>query len=85
MPTRGAFFLLVMLLGSTFGCATGDDRQWQKVGVEYTTAEFNRDVDACTRNKKLDDECMKAKGWVPMNPDRPVATPSPTPPRGGRY
>lgn len=85
MPTRGAFFLLLWLLGSTFGCGTGDERRWQKMGVEYTTAEFNRDVDACTRNKKLDDECMKARGWVPMNPDRPALTPSPTPPRQRGY
>ncbi len=85
MPTRGAFFLLLWLLGSTFGCGTGDERRWQKMGVEYTTAEFNRDVDACTRNKKLDDECMKARGWVPMNPDRPAPTPSPTPPRQRGY
>ena len=85
MPTRRAFFLLVLLFGSTFGCATGDERRWQKVGVEYTTAEFNRDVDACTRNKKLDDECMKARGWVPMNPDRPAPTPSPTPSRTRGY
>ena len=85
MPTRGAFFLLLWLLGSTFGCGTGDERRWQKMGVEYTTAEFNRDVDACTRKKKLDDECMKARGWVPMNPDRPAPTPSPTPPRQRGY
>ena len=83
MPTRGAFFLLLWLLGSTFGCGTGDERRWQKMGVEYTTAEFNRDVDACTRNKKLDDECLKAKGWVPFNPDRPASAPAPTPPRRG--
>ncbi|KRT72860.1 MAG: hypothetical protein XU13_C0019G0047 [Candidatus Rokubacteria bacterium CSP1-6] len=85
MPTRGAFFLLLLLLGSTFGCGTGDERRWQKMGVEYTTVEFNRDVDACTRNKKLDDECMKARGWVPMNPDRPAPTPSPTPSRTRGY
>ena len=85
MPTRGAFFLLMVLLGSTFGCATRDERQWQKIGVDYTTAEFNRDLAACTRDKKLDDECLKARGWVPFNPDRPAPAASPAPPRPGRY
>ena len=85
MLTRRAFFLLVLLLGSTFGCASSDERLWYKPGGNYTTAEFNQDRDACTRGKKLDEECLKAKGWVSVNPDRPAPTPSPTPSRGGRY
>ena len=85
MPMRGAFFLLLLLLGSTFGCALSDERLWYKPGGNYTTAEFNQDRDACTRGKKLDEECLKAKGWVPVNPDPTPTTPPPKPSRGGRY
>ncbi len=84
MPMHSAFFLLVLLLGSTFGCAMSDERLWYKPGGNYTTAEFNQDRDACTRDKKLDEECLKAKGWVTVSPDRPPPTVSP-PLRGGRY
>lgn len=83
MPTRGAFFLLFLLLGSGLGCASSDERLWYKPGGNYTTAEFNQDRDACTRGKKLDEECLKAKGWVTVSPDRPAPTSSPS--RGGRY
>jgi hypothetical protein len=82
MPTRGAFFVLFLLLGSALGCASSDERLWYKPGGNYTTAEFNQDRDACTRGKKLDEECLKAKGWVTVSPDRP--TPTAPPPRGGR-
>lgn len=83
MPTRHAFFLLVLLLGGTFGCALSDERLWYKPGGNYTTAEFNQDRDACTRDKKLDEECLKAKGWVAVSPDRPAPTAQPQP--RGRY
>lgn len=84
MPTRHAFFLLVLLVGGTFGCASSDERLWYKPGGNYTTAEFNQDRDACTRGKKLDEECLKAKGWVTVSPDRPTQTAPPSPTRG-RY
>ena len=82
MPTRCLFFLLVALLVSVSGCGSTDERLWYKPGGNYTTTEFNRDRDACTRDKKLDEECLKAKGWVTVSPDRPPPT---VPPRGGRY
>ncbi len=84
MPTRRVFFLLVLLLGSAFGCASSDERLWYKPGGNYTTAEFNRDRDACTKGNKLDEECLKAKGWVTVSPDRPTQT-APPPPTRGRY
>ncbi|MFZ1060529.1 MAG: hypothetical protein WAP47_15185 [Candidatus Rokuibacteriota bacterium] len=82
MPTRRAFVLLAALFVSGFGCASSDERLWYKPGGNYTTAEFNQDRDACTRVKKLDEECLKAKGWVSVNPDRPAPA---APPRPGRY
>ena len=85
MPTHRAFVLLAALLVSAFGCALSDERLWYKPGGNYTTAEFNQDRGACMRGHKLDDDCLKAKGWVPVNPDRPAPAASPAPPRPGRY
>ena len=85
MPTHCAFVLLAALLVSAFGCASSDERLWYKPGGNYTTAEFNQDRDACMRGRKLDDDCLKAKGWVPVSADRPTPTPSPTPPRQRSY
>src|SRR5207249_5439750 len=50
-------------------CAT-DDREWMKVDRTYTTAEFRRDLSECTSKGKLDDECMKARGWVAVSPPK---------------
>jgi hypothetical protein len=49
------------------GCAS-DERQWLKVNEKYTTEEFRRDYAACIKGGKLDDACMRAKGWVAVNP-----------------
>ena len=85
MLTRGTL-LLAVLLGSATGCASLDEPPlWYKPGGNYTTAEFNRDRDSCTRNKKLDPECLKAKGWVTVSPDRPAPTAQPTQQRPRGY
>jgi hypothetical protein len=67
------------------GC--GSDREWMKVDGQYTTAEFRRDLAACTVKGVLDEECMKARGWVAVAPPKteqkkedPLAPPG----RGGR-
>lgn len=85
MLTRGALFLLATLLGGAYGCASTEEPQWYKPGGNYTTAEFNRDRDACTKGKVFDAECMKAKGWVTVSPDRPAPTAPPLQQRPGRY
>ena len=73
------------------GCAS-DDRQWLKVDQKYTTEEFRRDHAACTRDGKLDDACMRSRGWVAVNPTGkgeqkgdPNTSPLGAPARGGRY
>lgn len=79
-----ALWLVALVLFGGAGCATtSDEPVWYKPGGEYTTAEFNRDRDQCTKAKKLDHECMKARGWVPVSPDRPptATTPGPAPSR----
>lgn len=70
---------LLLLIGS--GCAPKEEPLWYKPAKEYTTAEFNRDRDSCTKDKKLDYACMKAKGWMQVSPDRPEPTPPPNPER----
>jgi hypothetical protein len=49
------------------GCAS-DERQWLKLDAKYTTEEFQRDHAACTKGGKLDDACMRGRGWVAVNP-----------------
>jgi hypothetical protein len=51
------------------GCGSGD-REWMKVDGQYTTAEFRRDLSACTVRGVLDEECMKARGWVAVAPPK---------------
>lgn len=79
---RAAGFLSLLILGGA-GCATVEEPLWYKPGRDYTTAEFHRDREACTTGKKLDHDCMKAKGWMAVSPDRPE--PAPSPPPRGRY
>jgi hypothetical protein len=56
------------------GCAT-DDRQWMKLSEKYTTEEFRRDHAACMKRGKLDDTCMRDRGWVAVNPSGKPETP----------
>lgn len=55
------------------GCVT-DEREWMKLNERYTVAEFQRDREACMKNGKIDDACMKARGWVAVNPGGKVET-----------
>jgi hypothetical protein len=68
------------------GCGT-DEREWMKLNERYTTAEFRRDLSECSVGGTLDEECMKARGWVSVAP--PKAEPKKEDPltptgRGGR-
>lgn len=49
------------------GCG-GTEREWMKVGQTYTTADFRRDYSECTTRGKLDEECMRGRGWVSVTP-----------------
>lgn len=75
MPTRRALSFLILVLLGPVGCATKEGPLWYKPGKDYTTAEFNRDRESCTKDKKLDEGCMKAKGWVAVTQD--LARPQP--------
>jgi hypothetical protein len=49
------------------GACARDDRQWMKVNTPYTVQEFQRDIAECSRGGKLDDACMRSRGWVDMS------------------
>jgi hypothetical protein len=54
------------------------ERQWYKPDGRYTVDEFKRDKAACTLSRKVDVECMKAKGWVYFSADVvPEVSPKP--------
>ena len=59
--------LLVALATSACGA---DNREWMKLDATYTTAEFRRDFQECTVKGKLDDDCMKSRGWVAVTPPK---------------
>jgi hypothetical protein len=59
--------LTVGALLAAAGCSS-DDRQWLKLNQKYTTQEFQRDHAACSKSGKLDEACMRERGWVAVNP-----------------
>lgn len=64
----GPVLTAVALLAAA-GCAS-DGREWLKPNEKYTTEEFRRDHAACSKSGKLDDTCMRSRGWVAVNPGR---------------
>ena len=83
---RYRLFLAIGLL-SLVGCSSDRDKQWYKPNTSYTVAEFTRDREQCTKNRELDEQCMRQRGWVPLTSDRePSTSTKPAPnPRGPRY
>ena len=73
---------VVIALTLLAACASSDDREWMKPGQTYTRADFKRDVEACTRDGKLDDACMRGRGWIAVSP---AATDKPPAERMPRY
>lgn len=70
------------------GCA--QEKEWMKVGQPYTTEEFRRDYAQCAGSGKLDEACMRSRGWVSVNPgkaekEKPPESPRSAPGSGGRY
>ena len=79
-----ALFAIVAVLA---GCAA--EKQWMKVGESYTTAEFRRDYAECSAKSKtgtVDDDCMRARGWVDVKPSKADrAADAPPPPSAENY
>ena len=62
-------FLLAITTLSVGGCASETAKQWYKPGDNYTVAEFQRDRTACTKNRVLDEACLRERGWVGISAD----------------
>ena len=78
--------LLAVGVALLFGACASDEKEWMKLGSEYTVAEFRRDYAACSKGGSLDEGCMQGKGWVGVSPGASVAKPGgpnvPGPPTG---
>ena len=66
---RSVGAVLVLTAFALSACGS-DTREWMKLEQTYTTAEFQRDLKECTVKGKLDDDCMKARGWVAVTPPK---------------
>jgi len=62
-------FLLCGLALTAGACAFEPEKQWYKPAASYTVADFRRDEVACTKNRKLDEECLKQRGWTSLSGD----------------
>jgi hypothetical protein len=60
----------VLLVALAVSACGNDSREWMKLDQTYTIAEFRRDLQECTLKGKLDDDCMKARGWVAVTPPK---------------
>ena len=61
--------LLLAGLGASFLIASCDstEKEWMKINQSYTTAEFRRDHAACSKGSRLDEACMRSRGWVDVS------------------
>lgn len=93
MPGMRRLILLLPVAALTLAACSSSadsDKQWYKPNVDYTAADFERDRLACTdKKKKLDEECLKQRGWASLGGDiaPSVKPPDPTksPAAKGKY
>jgi hypothetical protein len=83
----GLVYGVLLAALATSACGS-DNREWMKLDQNYTLAEFRRDFEECTVKGKLDEDCMKARGWVAVSPpkleqkkDDPLSLPAGRSPR----
>ena len=63
--------LLLLGLGAALaGCGSSGQREWLKPDQPYTVAEFRRDIAACSSGGKVDEACMKSRGWISVSPPK---------------
>lgn len=85
MTRLAALAPLVAALGLALGaCSLDPEKQWYKPSGNYSASEFERDTKACTKDRVLNEECLRDRGWVPLSGD---ITPKikEKPPAGSRY
>jgi len=58
---------MVLLAVAALGGCAEDTRQWMKLNQKYTTEDFRRDREACLKGGRLDEVCMRDRGWVAVN------------------
>ncbi len=67
-------------------CASEDSKEWMKLDGRATEVDLKRDYTACSKGGKLDEECMRGKGWLAVSPgvtdQKAVAPATPGPPTG---
>jgi hypothetical protein len=63
--------LLAAIAIAATACSLEPEKQWLKPGQSYTVADFRRDEAACTKDRKLDESCMRQRGWVALSGDTP--------------
>jgi hypothetical protein len=86
MNAIGIAALLAVIMAVGSACSTAEPaRQWYKPSGVYTAQDLKRDMAACTKEKKLDPECLRAKGWVDLSADAPRSAPEPPQPAGRKY
>ncbi len=82
-------FVLTVTLLTLAACYAGEiEKQWYKPNdPKYTTADFQRDRVECTKNRVLDEACLKQRGWVSLSGDRepPVKAAEPSSRGGSKY
>lgn len=65
---RRILLLAAVSLG-VLACSSKPETQWYKPGP-YTVSEFERDRAGCTKDRQLDEACLRQRGWIPLTGDR---------------
>ena len=82
----GRFALALVVIASLLAsCGRATEKQWYKPNANYTVAEFEQDRRACTRERQLDEACLRQKGWVSLSADGPVKDTSPQAPEQPKF
>lgn len=82
-----AFIALIALcVALALGACASDEKEWMKLDGRATEADLKRDYTACSKSGKLDEDCMRSKGWQAVSPgvtvQKAVAPATPGPPTG---
>ena len=84
---RLALLLAIAALALAACWSGSPEKQWYKPNTDYTTADFERDRDACTdqKTKVLAEDCMQQRGWAALGGDIGKAVKAPDPAKRGKY
>lgn len=76
---RGTLLIVAAAL-AVAACSSAPEKQWYKAGG-YTVAEFQRDREACTKDRVVDEACLRGRGWIAISADEDSG-PTPIAPAG---